>query len=282
MQTEEPITVIKASGKEAPFSHVKLRESLKQAGATDEAIKGVMEAIEPQLYAGVPTRKLYKIAFQELKNRSPYLAARYDLKRAIMALGPSGFPFEKFVGELLRKQGFRVQVGVIVQGHCVSHEIDVVAVKGDQHYMVECKYHNHPGTVSDVKVPLYIQARFQDVVKGRENHPDHKNTFHQGWVVTNTRFTPDAIAYGTCAGLNLMSWDYPRHGSLRDIIDKMGLYPITALTTLTAREKQLLLEREIVLCEEICIEEHLLRPLGLPQERLDAVLEEARYLCRRG
>lgn len=62
-----------------------------------------------------------------------------------MELGPSGFPFEKFISEILKFQGFAVQVGVIVEGHCVKHEIDVVAEKGEEHFMIECKFHNTQG-----------------------------------------------------------------------------------------------------------------------------------------
>ena len=44
-----------------------------------------------------------------------------------MELGPSGFPFEKLVGKILEQEGFETRVGVIVQGNCVQHEVDVIA-----------------------------------------------------------------------------------------------------------------------------------------------------------
>lgn len=46
-----------------------------------------------------------------------------------------------------------------------------------------------------------------------------------------------AIKYGSCAGLNLLSWDFPKGNSLREQIDASGLYPLTYLTTLSLNEK---------------------------------------------
>jgi hypothetical protein len=82
-----------------------------------------------------------------------------------MELGPSGFPFEKYVAEILKYQGYRVEVGVIVEGFCVKHEVDIIAEKEAKHFMIECKFHNQPGTFCDVKIPLYINSRFLDIEK---------------------------------------------------------------------------------------------------------------------
>ena len=129
----------------------------------------------------------------------------------------------------------------------MRHEIDVIAEKENNHIMIECKYHNLPGTICDVKIPLYINSRFKDVEASWIQLPGHDKKFHQGWVVTNTRFTQDAIQYGTCAGLKLIGWDYPNGEGIRSKIDTLGLYPITCLTKLSKFEKQQLLEKRIVL-----------------------------------
>jgi hypothetical protein len=196
-----------------------------------------------------------------------------------MMLGPSGYPFEKYVGEILRHEGFKVEVGVIIHGHCVDHEVDVVAEKDDSHFMVECKYHNQPGHTCDVKVPLYINSRFQDIEKQWKLLPGHGTKFHQGWVVTNTRFTDDAIQYGSCAGLHLIGWNYPENGSLRMLIDESGLHPITALTSLSESEKMRLLEQKIVLCKEIVDDPEILARFNIKGPRSAAAIEEATSLC---
>jgi hypothetical protein len=98
-------------------------------------------------------------------------------------------------------------------------------------------------------------------------------------VVTNTRFTTDAISYGNCCGLYLLSWDYPKNDGLRDRIDRLGLYPITVSTLLTNREKQFLLSRDVVLCRELVGDVFYLDHLGISQTRKDKIMKEIKELC---
>ncbi|MEW6468779.1 MAG: restriction endonuclease [Bacteroidota bacterium] len=253
--------------------------SLVRSGASTEIAERINADLKPRLYPGISTKKIYRIAFGLLKERSRNLAAKYHLKRAIMELGPSGFPFEKFISEILSHQGYSTVVGEVVRGQCVNHEIDVIAEKAEHHFMVECKFHNQPGTVCDVKVPLYIQARFKDVEASWIKLPGHVKKFHQGWVVTNTRFTTDAIQYGKCAGLKLIGWDYPDGESLRSRIDTLGLYPVTCLISLTRAEKQALLRNQIVLCKDICHDQKVLLKAGVSLPRIRIVQEEGIQLC---
>jgi hypothetical protein len=276
---EKQILVTKASGERVPFSLKKLQQSLLRAGADDVAIEEVTSKLKPHLRDGISTKQIYKHAFSILRKISKPQAARYKLKEAIMELGPSGYPFEKFISEILKFQGFAVQVGVIVEGHCVKHEIDVVAEKEEKHFMVECKFHHNAGLKCDVKIPLYIQARFQDVEKYWLTMPGHSAKFHQGWLVTNTKFTGDAIQYGACIGLKLLGWDYPLKDSLNELIDTSGLHPLTCLTTLTKEEKQNLLERKIVLCKEICHNPKVLDELKITPTRTKKILQEGEELC---
>lgn len=281
MKKDNQIVITKASGLQASFSPEKLKRSLLNAGATEQLAESIVDEIEPKLYGGISTKKIYRIAFNLLKDTSSPLAAKYHLKRGIMELGPSGFPFERFIGEILKQQGYSVRVGEIVKGKCVTHEVDVIAEKDHHHFMIECKYHNQPGTISDVKIPLYIQARFKDVEAAWIHLPGHGSKFHQGWVVTNTRFTSDAIQYGTCAGLHLLGWDFPKKESLKEQIDALGLYPVTCLTRLTRVEKQKLLDMKIVLCTEICANEKLLYDIGMNETRVKKVIEEGQQLCHK-
>lgn len=281
MKKENKIIITKASGERVEFSGEKLRTSMRNAGATDEQVGDIIDEISEKLYQGISTKKIYRMAFARLKERSRNLAARYHLKRAIMELGPSGYPFEKYVAEILKYQGYGIKVGDIIKGHCVYHEIDVIAEKENKYYMVECKYHNQPGIICDVKIPLYIQARFKDVEAQWLKEEIHKTKFHQGWVVTNTRFSSDAMQYGTCSGLYLLGWDYPVKGSLKDLIDTLALYPVTCLTSLTRVEKQRLLDKKIVLCKEICDDEKIFLEIGIKPDRMKIVIEENQQLCNK-
>ena len=222
------------------------------------------------------------MAFALLRGRSRHLAARYHLKAGIMELGPSGYPFEKYIAEILRHLNYEnVKVGQFIQGHCVTHEVDVVADKGEQHFMIECKYHNSPGLACDVKIPLYIHARFKDIEQQVEQIPGHGIKFHQGWLVTNTRFTSDALQYGTCCGLHLISWDYPKKGSLKDLVDSLGLYPLTCLTSLSATEKETLLDNRIVLSKELIDNPDWLVKMGITASRIKLIQEECNLLCKK-
>jgi hypothetical protein len=280
MKKQKGILITKASGEKAYFDEDKLRHSLSKAGAEDFQIAEIISELVKELYDGISTKRIYHLAFDRLKNRSKHLAARYHLKQAIMELGPSGYPFEKFVGEILKYQGYSVEVGVIVKGKCVNHEVDVIALADHHHFMIECKYHNQRGIVCDVKIPLYINSRFKDVEAEWVRLPGHDKRSHQGWVVTNTKFSTDAIQYGNCAGLKLLGWDYPIKGSLKDLIDDLGLYPITCLTTLSKAEKQKLLDNKIVLCLELCENPKLLYDLGMNDLKVKRIKEEGHMLCK--
>ena len=193
-----------------------------------------------------------------------------------MELGPSGFPFEKFIGELFKQQGYIVQVGTVLQGKCVTHEIDVIAEKENQLNLIECKYRNQPGIAVDVKTPLYIHSRFQDVLANELL--EHKKKIFTGWVITNSKFTSDSIAYGICKGMQLLSWDYPLNNSLKDWVDRTGLYPLTCLTSLTRSEKEWLLSKGYVLVKEILNDEQLLLEAGVKGIRIRAVIDEGAKL----
>lgn len=273
------VKIRKHSGELVPFDARKLKSSMERSGASEQVIQDIVSDMEKSLYDGMTTKEIYKKAFAMLRKRSAHVAGRYKLKKAIMELGPSGFPFEDFIAAILRYQGFETQTRVLVKGHCVQHEVDVVATRTHQKFMVECKYHSAQGRHCDVKIPLYIQSRFKDVERQWKKSPDHENPFHQGWIFTNTRFTADAIQYGNCAGLVLVGWDYPKSGSLRERIDISGLHPITCLSSLTNHEKQLLLSQGVVLCKDLCESAEKLSDMGIGDKRVKRVMEESHALC---
>lgn len=253
---------------------------MRRAGASKSVIDQVLEELYGYLYDGIPTRNIYKFAFKLLKRHNRPVAARYSLKQAIMELGPSGYPFEEFLAALLKSQGYSTQTGVILPGACINHEIDVVAKKGTESILVECKYHPVSGSISNVKIPLYIHSRFRDLQESLPAHPEFSGcTLHQ-WIVTNTRFSDDAMAYGRCANLFLLGWDYPSGNSLREMVDDAALYPLTCLTTLTMHEKKLLLETGKVLCRHLLDHPSLLDKISITSGRKATILKEVEQLCQ--
>jgi len=274
------VLIKKYSGEYEAFDVNKLINSLRRSRADEDIIQDIARKVQEQIEEGMTTKKIYQLAFKMLKRKSRVSASKYKLKKALMELGPTGFPFEKLVGKLLAHEGFDTEVDVIVQGNCVQHEIDVIAQKDNNHYMIECKYHSDQGRYCNVRIPLYINSRFLDVEKQWERQKGHGSKLHKGGLYTNTRFTSDALQYGTCVGLLLTSWNYPQGDGLKDRIDKAGLHPLTALTTLTKAEKSKLLDKGIVLCKELHENPALLEQIGVDKKRHKNILADSKELCQ--
>ncbi|PWA08325.1 restriction endonuclease [Flavobacterium laiguense] len=271
--------IVKHSGAIVDFNRSKLKQSLLKSGATSAIVDDVLHLIEKEVYEGISTKRIYKMAFGLLKKVSNSHAARYNLREAIRLLGPAGFFFEKFIARLFATEHYEAKVNVILRGKCVSHEIDVVVKKSDVITMVECKFHVGREAATDVKVPMYILSRFNDLKEKKHEIFSRNDTISKCWIVTNNRFTSDAIDFAKCSGLNLMCWDYPAINNLKTKIDNGQLYPITCLTTLTLFEKEKLLILDIILVREIVNNRTDLEKIGLSSTRIKNVIKEASELC---
>ncbi len=271
------IQVVKGNGEKVIFEPEKLKRALAFSGAGASEQDRIANIVSSRLYHGITTKRIYQMAFDLLKKKSHKIAGRYRLKSAIMDLGPTGYPFEIFVGKILEKMGYQVETGKIIQGKCIQHEIDVIARKPGEMIMIECKFHRNNQTKSSVQVPLYIQSRYLDVKSAWEKDYG-KDILYRGGVVTNTKFSEDAINYAKCAGLILISWDYPADTGLKYFIDRTGLHPLTSLITLTKKEKQQILEKGIVLCSEIIEKPDILREVGIKNNKIKKVILEAENL----
>lgn len=272
--------VVKYSGDIVDFNKEKLRHSLLKSGASNIVVEDVLQQIESQIYDGIATKKIYKMAFALLKRNNNSHAARYNLRTAIQQLGPTGFFFEKFIARLFSSEGYFVKTNIILQGKCVTHEIDVVIKQNDIIEMVECKFHAKNDAVSDVKVPMYILSRFNDIKEKIYTVYSDSDCFSKCRIVTNNRFSTDATTFATCSGLQLLSWNYPEKQNLRKMIDENGLYPITCLTTLTVTEKEKLLNMDVILVKEILDDINFLKSIELSSTRIRNVQKEASELCK--
>jgi Holliday junction resolvase-like predicted endonuclease len=264
------ITVIKATGEKEGFSEEKVRSSIRRAWISSELEGQVVEHVKSILYENIPTNEVYQHIIEFLdKSPQPVSAAKYSLKRAIMELGPSGYPFEKFLAAVLKHHGYSVEINQIVQGKCVSHEVDIIAEKDKNRFMVEAKFHKRPGIRSSIKDALYTWARFNDL-----------KDFTQSWLATNTKVTSDAINYAKCMQMHIISWSYPNQGNLRDLVQSSGLQPITTLVSLTQKQKSRLLDENIVLCRSIhALDNKRISSLGLLPEQLQKLKKEAEAVC---
>ncbi|MDO8729056.1 MAG: ATPase [bacterium] len=250
-QTTEQIMVLKADGKREVFDEEKLRASLLHSGATEEATEKVISHILPELHQDMTTNDIYTHAFSVLQEISKPIARSYSLRRAVMDLGPSGFPFEDFIAKVLETKGFKCETRQTVLGVCVPHEVDVVAYNEKKLIMIEAKFHNELGTKSDLKVVLYIKARFDDLRENVFDYGGANRHITDCWLITNTKFSSTAIHYGVCKDLTMIGWNYPEKGNLQDMIEEESLHPITCLMTISSTDKKTLLDNRIVLCSDI-------------------------------
>ena len=271
--------IIKHSGDIVDYNPEKLKNSLLKSGAGQLVVKDILRQLEQEIFEGMSTKQIYKLAFGLLKKASNSHAARYNLRRAIQLLGPAGFFFEKFVARLFQSEKYEAQTNLTLQGKCVSHEIDVMIEKNNIVAMVECKFHAHREAVSDVKVPMYILSRFNDLKEKPFQLFGKKQPISKCWIVTNNRFSSDAVTFGSCSGLNMLSWDFPLDHNLRTKIDNNHLYPVTCLTTLSLTEKDKLLILDVILVKEIINHSDCLEKIGLSPNRIKNVLKEAAALC---
>jgi len=272
--------IVKANGEREVFDENKLRDSLRRSGASEEIISKTVLHVLSELRDGMSTGRIYKHAFALLKKTHKGVAAQYSLRRAIRDLGPSGFPFERFVGEIFRAKGYEVSVGIMVQGFCVEHEVDVSAKKDGTHLLIECKFHHEDGFKTDLKVALYVKGRDNDIEKRHKTLSEKGEQFHEAWLVTNTKLTSKAIEYGMCAGLKMIGWNYPHTGNLQDMVNETGSHPITVLTTLSGGEKKRLMENDIVLCRDLGSRKNALRSLGMDEKKIEKILQEVASVCR--
>jgi hypothetical protein len=272
--------VIKHSGQIVPFDIEKLKLSLQKSGAAPDLIEQSLAQIQNQIYEGITTKEIYKLAFAILKKASNAHAARYNLRYALQMLGPDGFFFEKFIARLYAAEGFTTKTNLTLQGKCVSHEVDVILKKQDVISMIECKFHSSREACSDVKVPMYILSRFNDLKIKQHNLFANNQSITRCIIATNNRFSKDAENFANCSGIQLLSWDYPQEESIKNKIDKAALYPITCLTTLSMVEKEKLLILDQILVRDLTGDSNSLHKIGLSEKRARNVLKEASQICK--
>lgn len=273
------IIIKKASGDEEPFASYKLERSMLNAGAKPETITRIVADIENWIYPGITTRKIYSRAFSLLRGEKTTSSLKYSLKRAILELGPTGYPFEILIGELFEHMGFKTEVGVVLDGKCISHEMDVIATNNTEQHLVECKYHKDQGKHVGIQVPLYVRSRVNDIISKRKEMVKYSNKVFEGWVITNTRLSLDSIKYGNCSGLNLLAWSYPVGNGLKENIEKYKIYPITVLKKLTIKEKQYLLNEGIVTCSQLLEKLDSLTSLVLSKSKYNKLKKELSDIC---
>ncbi|HDH07211.1 MAG TPA: hypothetical protein ENF87_02460 [Thermoproteales archaeon] len=263
--------VKKATGVLEEFDENKIVNSLVRTGIPLNTAREVASKIIPKTKV-ISTKEIYERVLGELKRVNIAYAEAYRLREAIMELGPTGFPFEKYIGEILRALNFQVTLNHVLKGRCVSHEVDILAVKNGRKILVECKYRNDWGGRVNVKTVLYVYARFLDLI----------DRLDEAWIVTNAKFTLEAVKYGKCVRLKLVGWNYPPGNGLEELIRRTRKYPLTVLLTIQMVDYKILLDYGITTVDKLAslTPESLSELLGIGYEEAFKIVSDARNFMK--
>lgn len=238
------IIIIKANGEKAKFDSKKVESTCVRAGANPRSAQKIARQIYHQIHHGTTTRQIYNMVLNLLlQTESIAIKQRYRLKESIMMMGPAGFSFETFIGQILEQYGYKIKsINSEVSGRCIVHEVDLVveSERDKKKWLVECKYHNLPGRYTGLKESLYTHARFLDLA----------DKFDNEMLVCNTKVSFDVIKYANCVSQKVLSWRYPQNTGLERMIENKKLYPITILSP-TRKELEVFFQNKVMIAKDL-------------------------------
>jgi Holliday junction resolvase-like predicted endonuclease len=179
------------------------------------------------------------------------------------------------MSKLLSLEGYGAALRQIVPGRCVTHEIDIIASKGKKNYMVECKFHNQPGTKCRIQTVLYVYARYLDLSEGAKI--GRCMDFAKPWLITNTKFSEDVIAYAECMDIPLLGWRYPFKDSLEAMIDRTRCYPVSVIKMGDDIRRRMLAKKIVTVSDIPESAQKLTDITGIPLSRSREIVEHAKY-----
>ena len=277
------ILIINNLGEKEPFSWRKVYQSALRVGAQKALAKHIASQIEKEAYNNIRTKEIFKKVQEYLFHDFHKGAMRFSLKEAMRKLGPSGFPFEKYVGEVFKRLGFAVQINQHLPGKCVFHEIDLLAKIDKQLLIGECKFHSLPGSRVDLKVAMATYACYLDLNIGNFfKKASLKKLKIRPMLITNTKFTSEAIRYAECMKIDLLGWRYPMDRGLEYVIESNKFYPITILPSLKGDLLNVCGQEQIMLAQDLLLIDinKCAKKARIPEKRLLSLKKEAEILLK--
>ncbi len=249
-----------------------------RSGVSEEIADRIANQVEKNVHEGTQTKEIYDMVIGLLEKEAPAASRRYDLRNAILRLGPAGFDFEKYIAELLKAYGYQTELPPILEGVCVTHEVDVLATKDGRTAMIEAKLRHELGIFITIKDTMSTWARFLDIVESSRFGKAPR--LDECWIITNSRFSTDSIKYGHCKNMVMLSWDHPRERPLPRWIDDIALYPITILKGVGPQVLKAFSEANIMLLQNFVkiAPEQLEKSLALPKDTVMNLMEEAKMV----
>lgn len=270
--------VTKADGTGQAFQKEKIVNTCLRMGASREAAEAIAEKVEGKVYDGIPTKKILQMTFNYLKKYRPAIEHQIDLRKAISLLRPKP-DFERFVQMLLEEHGYTVSCNQIVRGRCVEHEIDAIARKGNETYLVEIKHHLDHHAYTGLDVPRIAQATLEDLNEGFDLGLN-SISFAKALIFCNTKFSEHAARYAQCRGIDHIGWKAPPDHGLERMIEEGGLHPITLLKGLDQGSREKLADNGILLLRQLVAHEadELSEKIKIPRDHLEKVIKKAKEI----
>jgi hypothetical protein len=235
--------IYKADGRKVQFNEKKILNTCIRAGASKKTAKRILKKVKSKIHRNMTSYDVYKKVLNVISQEKDLKALhqRYQLKNAIMRMGPAGFAFENYVASLLEYYDLQATgIRSKIKGKCATHEIDVIGMREDSKFLIECKYHSKHGVYTGLKESLYTHARFLDM----------QPRFSGEIIFCNTKVSNHAKKYAKCIGQQIFSWRYPAKNSLEKIIEKYNLYPITILN-LSQNELRIFSESNMMIAKDL-------------------------------
>jgi len=272
------VRVRKADGRFEPFDRRKvIRTCMKLRIGRIEAER-IADKISKIVYDGIPTNEILSAIYEEVKKIRPEYEHAHDLREAISMMRPKP-DFEYFIGITLSSLGYRVESARIVDGRCIEHEIDGIAMKNDEVLMIEVKHHVNPHTYTGLDVFLAVHSTLRDLMDGYRLGL-HRYPFTAALVACNTKISQHAERYARCVGIRYMGWRYPRAFALEDLITTHKLYPLTMLKILKRDHVERLGDRGIVTLKQLIdIDvDRLTEILEISEKEIEEIKDKARAI----
>ncbi|MEM4497271.1 MAG: restriction endonuclease [Nitrososphaerota archaeon] len=243
------IRVRKADGRLEPYDGSKIMRTALYLGLDREDAERIEREVLEKAYDGIPTSEILAMIRDLAEEIRPELSQARDIREAISAMRPKP-DFEDYARIVLREAGYLVEPGRLLEGRCVSHEIDGIAFKGDEVFVVEVKHHFNQHAYTSLGTVLELWAALEDLREGYRLG-FHPYAFTSAILVCNTKISQHAEQYARCKGIMYMGWRYPRAFALSDIVSSKKIYPITMIKSLSAEAVAKLGDRGIVTLNQL-------------------------------
>jgi len=269
------IFVTKADGSKQPFDKNKIVRTCLRLGLTNEQAEEVASKIEKQAYDGIPTKKILQLVFKFAGSYREAIKHQIDLRKSISLLRPKP-DFEKFIGIVFEILGYKTQTNLILEGKCIEHEIDAVAIKDNEIILVEVKHHENFHKYTGLDVFLEVNSTLEDLREGY-SLGKHSYNFSKAIVVCNTKISDHAKKYAQCRKIEAIAWRYPEEFGLERIIEENKIYPITLLKEINIEEVYKIADAGILTLKQLLDDAKIISSkTKIPVKRIKELQEEAK------